>query len=93
MLSSLVNILVFTSHAGIEGPGMPVRHSAASDNKNVTTDIPREKLEECFPHKLKHSNGAKDWLIPNNTFKISNSARPLMTRDYSCNHMKQTSFI
>ena len=24
----------------------------------------------CFAHKLKHSERAKDWLIPNKTFKI-----------------------
>ena len=43
-----------------------VNHSSISANQNVTFDSPREKLEErtpCFPHKIKHSNGSRDWLI------------------------------
>ena len=42
------------------------------------------KLQE----PLKHSDGSKDWLIPNNAFKISNRVRSLLTRDSTCNQMK-----
>ena len=48
-------------------------HPAASANQNVAINIPRENSDEwtpCFPHKLKHTNGAKDSLIPNETSKI-----------------------
>ena len=40
--------------------------------------------------KLKHNNEANDWCwIQNKTFKISNSARSLVTRDTSCDQLKQ----
>ena len=47
----------------------------------------------CFPHKLKHSNGAKDWLILNKTFKTGNDSHSLMTREIGYSQMKQITFI
>ena len=38
-----------------------------------------------MPHKLKNSNSAKHWSIPDKTFKLRNDARSLMTRDIYCN--------
>ena len=50
--------------------------------------ILQKKLEECFPHKLQHTNRVKELLIWNKTFKISNGACSLMKRDISCNQMR-----
>ena len=80
-----------------EGSGLPI-NPAASANQNGTSNILREKLEEwppCLPHKLKHSNTAKDCWIPNKIIlKISTSAHWLMTWQSGCNqnNSKQHSF-
>lgn len=50
-------------------------HVSTSANWNVTINIPHarpptaEVWVQCFPHTLKHSNGAQDCCIPNKTFK------------------------
>ena len=67
-------------------------HWAASANQNVTISIPPanpEKWQTCFLHKLQLNDRAKDWLIFNKAFRISNSTS-LVTRDFSCNQMRQT---
>ena len=72
-------------------------HWAAAANQNVTVTIPRKKLAVLlpwFPHRLQHGNGAEGGLIPNKTPKIV--IRPihwlLITRDISCNPMRQMTF-
>ena len=57
-----------------EGSRLPITRAPSAD-QNVTYNIPREKREEwppCLSHKLKQSNGAKDWWIVNKTFKTGN---------------------
>ena len=47
-------------------------------NQSKHQNIPRrdsKQLPPCFPHKLRHVYGARDWWIPNKTFKISSDAR------------------
>ena len=53
------------------------------------------KKVSCSLHKLKHSNRAKDWCLPNKTFKVSNGAGSLVMKDISlhsnephCIHLK-----
>ena len=50
-----------------------------------------EEVQLRFSRKLRQSKGAKDWLI---LYKIlqSNAACSLMTRDISCNQMRQITF-
>ena len=63
-----------------------------SANQNVTIHILHEKPEElhlCFPHKARHINEATDHWILSKTFKISNSTHSLLSRDISCNQMRQ----
>ena len=43
-------------------------------------------------HKLKHNNKARDMWIQSKTFQMGNGTRSLMTRDASCNQMKQITF-
>ena len=52
---------------------------AASANQNVTNNIPLKKSEEWplyVPHRLKHSYGAQDWMIPSKTDNIHKSSCP-----------------
>ena len=56
-------------------------HPAASANQNVT--IFHIKNLESGTHKPKHSNGAKDSLIQNKTFKMSNGTHLRVMRDIS----------
>ena len=58
----------------------------------IVINSPREKPEQWPPgflHKLKHTNGAKDWLIPNKAFKGSQGARSIMTlQSNEVNHIQ-----
>lgn len=45
-----------------------------------------------FSHTLTRSE-AYDWLNPNKTFKTSDGARSLMTKDTSCGQIKQVTFV
>ena len=50
-------------------------HPNTSANQKVRINIQCDRNEEWpprFPHKLKPSNGAKDWLVLNKTVKIKN---------------------
>ena len=47
----------------------------------------------CFPHKLHHSNRAKDWPTENDICKISNGACSLMLRGISWNQMKPITMV
>ena len=62
--------------------------------RTLQTDILCEKPEEWLPFflhfKLNHSSCMKNGLVPNKTFKVSNGAHSLITRDISCNQIKQT---
>ena len=68
----------------------------ASARQNVSTNIPREKLEKwlsCLLHKLKLSNGTKDSWLSYKIVKIIHDAPLLKTKDTSsCNQMKQITF-
>ena len=60
-----------------------------SDTFNFRAKLKKKKKKEedwlpCVPHNLKHKNGAKDWSIPNEIFKIGNDTRSLMTMHFSC---------
>ena len=64
-----------------------------TEHHNYWNQYFNEKLKELLPglsRKLKKSK-SKDWWIPNQkkTFTVSTGARSLMTRDTSCNQMKQ----
>ena len=47
----------------------PIRMSHLIHEREV------RRVTACFPHKLKHDNGAKNWLISNKkTFKLGKGA-------------------
>ena len=61
----------------------------ASENHNVTNNIPREKSEEwapCFLHKLRHNNASKDMHVDSE--RINNGAALSKLRDVSGNHWR-----
>ena len=69
---------------------------AASANQNVTNNIPLEKYEEWppyVPHRLKHSYGAQNWMIPSRTDNIHKSSCSLRARSTSYNQLRQILFI
>ena len=85
-----------TALPGIQGSGLPITR-AASAYQDATNNIPHQKKPEewppCLEHKIKLCNSVEEWLIPSETFKITNCTRSLMSRDISCSQMRQITFI
>ena len=79
----------------VEVSGLPITEAFQTirTSESIFQANKPEEWTPRFPHKPKRSNGARDWLIPNRTFKISDGAVALTTRDICCHHTRQIAVI